>query len=221
MRVHAGACVWKRLSNSDVWLLIPCYLINTRHPTWRNYFVVACFCAQLNCSGNKATANYSFPLERRHRDTDSCVDFSGSRRCFQICAVWIFFFFFFAPPCNFRVSLFCERIVRMCVCVCHSQWRAQVSSFKWFWQACIKSSVCERKSQVKKWEVGTFNCWGKKWILNLSTTIRLQATNLCYFFMHTVISIFNLLVYLSNCTDIYEFISFSLSMVIISVQWYY
>lgn len=63
------ACACEQHSHSDVWLLIPCYLIITLHPTWSNHFVVACFCAQLNYTGNDAIANYSFPLERRHRDT--------------------------------------------------------------------------------------------------------------------------------------------------------
>lgn len=70
------------------WCLIPCYLIITLLSTRRRHFVVACFRAQLNYSGNDSIANYSFPLERRHRDTGSCVNFPGTRRrCgFQICA---------------------------------------------------------------------------------------------------------------------------------------
>lgn len=50
---------------SDYWFLVILLLFS--HSTWRHYFDVACFWAQLNYVGYNSIANYSFPLEQTHR----------------------------------------------------------------------------------------------------------------------------------------------------------
>ena len=63
---------------SDYWFLV--ILLLPVHSTWRHR-VVACCCAWLNYSGNDSIANYSFPLEQRHRDTGPCVNFFETPKC--------------------------------------------------------------------------------------------------------------------------------------------